>query len=186
MTPEKQLESIYKPHKQAETSPLHIPGCTHIVFGEGCPTADIMFIGEAPGKDEDAQGRPFVGRAGKLLQRALEKIGLERSDVFITNVVKCRPPNNRTPTHDEIAAGKNLLHKEIEVIEPRVICALGTTALRALFQENIKISAMRGKTKTYHNVPVVPTYHPAYILRNPNASDTFLNDLRHVKTTAQT
>jgi len=186
MTPREQLEAVYTPYTQTKESPLYIPGCTHIVFGEGNPKADIMFIGEAPGKQEDQQGRPFVGRAGQLLNRALEKLGLERSNVFITNVVKCRPPENRTPTHTEMQTGKKLLNKEIEVVEPQVICALGSTALRSLFEENIKISSVRGKQKAYHNVPVVPTYHPAYILRNPNAADTFLEDLRQAKKLANT
>lgn len=186
MTTHEQLAAIYRPHKQAEDSPLYIPGCTQIVFGEGNPNADIMFIGEAPGKEEDKHGRPFVGRAGQLLNRALEKVGLQRSDVFITNVVKCRPPNNRTPTHEEIQTGKALLNKEIEVVAPKIICTLGSTALRCLFEENIKISSARGNTKTYHNTPVIPTYHPAYILRNPHASDTFIQDIREAKRIAKT
>lgn len=181
MTAREQLNAIYRPYKQAETSPLHIPGCTQIVFGEGNPHANIMFIGEAPGKSEDIHGRPFVGRAGKLLNQALEELGLQRDDVFITNVVKCRPPDNRTPTHEEIQTGKELLNKEIEVVEPRVICTLGSTALRCLFEENIKISSARGATKRYHNTPVLPTYHPAYILRNPDAKTTFLDDIRRAK-----
>ncbi len=186
MTSQEQLDVIYRPYKNATASPLYIPGCTQIVFGEGNPDADIMFIGEAPGKDEDEKGRPFVGRAGQLLNQALEQVGLERNDVFITNVVKCRPPENRTPTLEEIHAGKVLLNKEIDVVEPKIICTLGSTALRCLFEENIKISSVRGKTKTYHNTKVLPTYHPAYILRNPNAKDNFINDIRHAKRVATT
>jgi len=185
MTNKQQLEAIYQPHKEAEESPLYIPGCSHIVFGEGNPQANIMFIGEAPGKEEDKQGRPFVGRAGQLLNRTLEKLGLRREDVFITNVVKCRPPENRTPTQEEIQKGKQLLNKEIEVIEPKAICALGSTALRGLFEESLKISTVRGSQKTYHGVPVVPTYHPAYVLRNPKAADTLLEDINKAIEIAQ-
>ena len=181
MTQQEQLEAIYKPHKRAQESPLHIPGCSGIVFGQGNPNAKIMFIGEAPGKEEDKQGLPFVGRSGQLLNKALNKLGLDRNDVFITNVVKCRPQNNRTPTTEEIKTGKTLLNKEIDIVSPHVICTLGSTALRCLFEEDIKISTARGKTKTYQKTPVIPTYHPAYILRNPHAYDVFLQDLRRAK-----
>ncbi len=142
---------------------------TNIVFGEGNPEAELMFIGEAPGADEDLQGRPFVGRAGELLTRLITKMGLKRDDVYIANIVKCRPPNNRRPREDEIEACLPFLKKQIEIINPRVIMTLGDVATKALLGEIGSISKVRGKTYRYNTIKVVPTFHPSYLLRNPNA-----------------
>jgi len=142
---------------------------TTIVFGEGNPDAKIMFIGEAPGKEEDIQGLPFVGDAGILLTKLIEKMGLKRSDVYIGNIIKCRPPMNRDPEEDEIATCRQFIERQIEIINPEVIITLGRIALQT-FMDNrkIKITAVRGKFFDFKGVPVMPTFHPAYLLRNPS------------------
>jgi DNA polymerase len=137
------------------------------VFGEGNPNADVMAIGEGPGRDEDEQGRPFVGRAGKLLNDILKAIDFEREDVFIGNVVKCRPPGNRTPASDEMDACLPYLNKQIELIKPKLILCLGKTAARGLLKLNDSLGKMREKTHRYGDATVVVTYHPAALLRNP-------------------
>jgi DNA polymerase len=142
---------------------------TNIVFGEGNPEAELMFIGEGPGEDEDIQGRPFVGKAGQLLTRLITKMGFKREDVYIANIVKCRPPNNRRPSEDEINACLPFLKKQIEIINPRLIMTLGDVATKALLGEIGSISKVRGKTYRYDTIKVVPTFHPSYLLRNPNA-----------------
>jgi len=140
---------------------------TQAVFGEGDPFAALMFVGEAPGAEEDQRGEPFVGQAGRLLDAMLATIGLQRGhDVYIANAVKCRPPNNRTPEADELAACFPYLRRQIELIQPRLIVALGRPAAQALLNQEVKISAARGKTFRYGDIPVVVTYHPAYLLRN--------------------
>jgi len=145
---------------------------TNAVPGEGCPDARIVFVGEAPGADEDEQGRPFVGRAGKLLDRMIAAMGLERSDVFICNILKCRPPGNRDPKPDEIIACLPYLQKQLEIIEPEIIIALGAHAARTLLETNKPIGQMRGKFYDYYPIlghapiDLMPTYHPAYLLRN--------------------
>jgi uracil-DNA glycosylase family 4 len=145
---------------------------TNIVFGEGNPDTPLMFIGEAPGEEEDKQGRPFIGDAGHLLTRLIEKMGFKRESLYITNVVKCRPPMNREPEEDEIKTCIPFLHRQIEVIKPSVIMTLGGVATRSLlfFNQQKKkegISLWRGKVYYYQKIPVVPTFHPAYLLRNP-------------------
>ena len=147
---------------------------TNTVFGEGNPTADIVFVGEAPGGDEDRTGRPFVGRAGQLLTNIIVKgMGLQREDVYICNILKCRPPNNRTPAPDEIAACIDYLQRQLEIIGPQIIIALGAPAAQTLLQTRESIGRLRGR---FHDYPlglggalaqVMPTYHPAYLLRNP-------------------
>ncbi len=140
----------------------------NIVFGEGKENAALMFIGEGPGRDEDREGRPFVGEAGQLLTRIIENgIGIKREDVYICNVVKCHPPENRDPERDEIEACIPFLKKQIEIIKPRVICTLGRIAAKELLKRDFKITMERGRWQTYGNIPLMPTYHPAYILRNP-------------------
>jgi DNA polymerase len=140
-----------------------------------------MFIGEGPGRDEDTQGLPFVGRAGQLLNKIIQAMGLERQKVFISNVVKCRPPNNRTPLPNESDICKKLLLlKEIEIIKPKIICILGSTALTALLGPEAKISKMRGIFTTFNNIPVMPTYHPAYLLRNPDEKKNVWEDMKKV------
>lgn len=151
-----------------------------IVFGDGNPNADLVFIGEGPGADEDAQGLPFVGRAGKLLTQMIQAMGLERSQVYICNVVKCRPPENRQPEKDEIAICSPFLFRQLDVIKPRVIVCLGATALQALFGADVSISRLRGKWIDYRGTQLLPTYHPAYLLRNPAAKADVWKDLQLV------
>jgi len=138
------------------------------VFGSGNPNADIMIIGEAPGADEDAQGLPFVGAAGKLLTKILEAIEFSRDEVYIANIIKCRPPENRRPEKDEIAQCEPYLQKQIELIKPAFILALGLTAVNTLFKKNHQMQDIRGKVMNYHGVSLLATYHPAALLRNPN------------------
>jgi DNA polymerase len=153
---------------------------TNIVFGEGNPKAEIAFVGEAPGGDEDIQGRPFVGRAGQLLTKIIAAMGLTRSDVYICNILKCRPPGNRNPQPDEIAACEPFLVKQLEAINPRVICALGTFAARTLLKTDVPITVLRGKFHSYHGIQLMPTYHPAYLLRNPGAKKQVWEDVQKI------
>jgi len=141
---------------------------TNIVFGEGNPAARLMFIGEGPGKEEDLQARPFVGEAGLLLTKLIEKMGLSRDEVYIGNIIKCRPPMNRDPEPDETAACRGFIERQIEIIRPDIIMTLGRIALQALLQKpDLKITALRGKFIDYNGIHVMPTFHPAYLLRNP-------------------
>lgn len=140
---------------------------TKFVFGVGNPNADIMVIGEAPGADEDAQGEPFVGRAGQLLTRILQAIGFEREDVFIANILKCRPPGNRTPIPSEVEQCEPFLHQQIKLIQPKFILAVGLTAANTLLKEKYKMGDIRGKIFDYQGVKMLVTYHPAALLRNP-------------------
>jgi uracil-DNA glycosylase family 4 len=143
-------------------------GRTHLVFGVGDANADLMFIGEGPGRDEDLQGEPFVGRAGQLLTEIITKgMKLRRGDVYIANVVKCRPPDNRNPEPDEIAACMPFLARQVELVSPRVIVALGTFAAQTLLGLRTPITRLRGTWRDYRGVKVMPTFHPAYLLRNP-------------------
>jgi uracil-DNA glycosylase len=155
--------------------------CRHsVVFGIGNSRAELMFIGEAPGADEDAQGKPFVGRAGQLLTKIIEAMGLTRDEVYITNVLKCRPPQNRTPLPDEVTNCLPYLLEQIELIQPKVIVALGAVALRALLDVHLGITKMRGNWYTYRDIPIMPTFHPAYLLRNPPAKKEVWDDMRAV------
>jgi len=154
---------------------------TQVVFGVGNPHAQLMFVGEAPGRDEDLQGEPFVGRAGQLLTRIIEAIGLRREEVYITNIIKSRPPGNRSPRPDEIAACAPYLEAQIALIRPRVICALGNVAAQALLNTDEKISALRGRFHSYRGILVMPTYHPAYLLRNPNEKRAVWEDMKLVQ-----
>ena len=141
---------------------------TNIVFGEGSPGARLMFIGEAPGREEDRQARPFVGEAGRLLARLIEKMGFRREDVYIANIVKCRPPMNRDPEDDEIEECMKFLKRQIEIINPDVIMSLGRiSALTLIGNDKLKISAIRGRFFDYEGIPLMPTFHPAYLMRNP-------------------
>jgi len=173
------LNKLYEPYLKCLQCPLGALGRTHVVFGEGNPDAALMFIGEGPGRDEDEQGRPFVGRSGKLLTKVLSLVGLDRRDVFITNIVKCRPPNNRKPTPPESSTCKKiLLLKQIKIIRPSVICTLGSSALEGLLDEPVKITQMRGKILHFDGAILIPTYHPAYILRNPKELKTLADDIQ--------
>jgi uracil-DNA glycosylase len=151
-----------------------------IVFGDGNPKAELVFVGEGPGADEDAQGLPFVGRAGKLLTQMIEAMGLQRKDVYICNVVKCRPPENRTPEEDEVSTCSPFLLRQLDVISPRVIVCLGAVAAKTLLKTNRGISQFRGQWLDYRSSKLMATYHPAYLLRNPNAKPEVWKDLQKV------
>ena len=151
-----------------------------IVFGDGNPKAELVFVGEGPGADEDAQGLPFVGRAGKLLTQMIEAMGLQRKDVYICNVVKCRPPENRTPEDDEVSTCSPFLLRQLEVISPKVIVCLGAVAAKTLLKTNRGISQYRGQWLDFRNSKLMATYHPAYLLRNPNAKGEVWKDLQKV------
>jgi uracil-DNA glycosylase len=156
------------------------PGRKQIVFGVGNPEADLVFVGEAPGADEDEQGEPFVGAAGQLLTRMIAAMGFQREDVYICNVIKCRPPYNRNPEPDEVAACEPFLQKQLAVLRPRFIVALGKFAAQALCRETTPITRLRGNLRSYQGIPVMPTYHPAYLLRTPEAKRQAWQDLQVV------
>ncbi len=160
---------------------LHTMGRRQIVFGVGNPNADLMFVGEAPGADEDVQGIPFVGRAGQLLTKIIEAIDLKRDDVYIANVIKCRPPGNRNPEQDEVETCEPFLFRQIDIIEPKVIVALGTFAARALLRTLDPISRLRGRVYDYRGAKLIPTFHPAYLLRNPASKREVWEDMKLVK-----
>ena len=154
---------------------------THPVFGDGDPTAKLVFVGEAPGREEDLQGKPFVGRAGQLLTKMIEAIGLRRKDVYICNVLKDRPPGNRTPEPDEMSACLPFLEQQLAIIQPKVICTLGAIASKALLGPHLSITKARGHVHDYRGIPLIPTFHPAYLLRNPPAKKFAWIDLKKVK-----
>ena len=151
-----------------------------IVFGDGNPKAELVFVGEGPGADEDAQGLPFVGRAGKLLTQMIEAMGLQRKDVYICNVVKCRPPENRQPEEEEVSTCSPFLFRQIDVIAPKVIVCLGAVAAKTLLQTNRGISQFRGEWLEFRGRKLLATYHPAYLLRNPPAKSEVWKDLQKV------
>lgn len=156
-------------------------GRTHLVFGVGNPRARLMFIGEGPGRDEDLQGEPFVGRAGQLLNDILTKgMGLKREDVYIANVVKCRPPENRNPEPDEVASCEPFLKKQIDLVQPQIIIALGKFAVQTLLQTKAPITKLRGNWHSYHGIKLMPTFHPAYLLRNPGDKKLVWEDIKKV------
>lgn len=154
---------------------------TKTVFGTGSHRAPLILVGEAPGAEEDRQGLPFVGRAGQLLTKMLAYIGLNREDVYIANVLKCRPPNNRDPLPAEVACCEPYLLAQLEVVKPRLICALGRHAAQTLLKTDRGINLLRGRFHDYHGIKILPTYHPAYLLRNPADKDKVKEDLRKVK-----
>jgi len=153
-------------------------GRTKLVFGVGNLEADLVFVGEGPGRDEDQQGEPFVGRAGKLLTQMIEAMSLRREDVYICNIVKCRPPENRLPEKDEITTCSPFLMRQLSVIQPKVICCLGSCAAQTLLQTNQGISRFRGEWFDFRGSKLIATYHPAYLLRNPNAKGEVWKDCR--------
>jgi uracil-DNA glycosylase len=153
---------------------------TQVVYGVGNPNADLMFIGEAPGRDEDIKGEPFVGRAGQLLTDIIKAMQLTRDDVYIANVVKCRPPENRNPEQDELDACRPHIRRQIEIIQPRVIVTLGRFALQSLTEKGYAISNVRGQWLDYKGIKVMPTYHPAYLLRTPSAKKEVWADMKKV------
>jgi uracil-DNA glycosylase len=173
------LEDVREELGECRRCPLHA-GRKNIVFGEGNPSARLVFVGEAPGADEDVQGRPFVGRAGQLLTKIIEAMKLARKDVYICNILKCRPPGNRNPQTVEINACEPFLVKQLSAIKPRVICALGTFAAHTLLKSEAPITVLRGRWHQYQGIDLMPTYHPAYLLRNPNAKKQVWDDVQMI------
>jgi uracil-DNA glycosylase family 4 len=164
---------------------LHTLGRQQIVFGVGSPEADLMFVGEAPGADEDEQGIPFVGRAGQLLTKIIEAIELRRDDVYIANIIKCRPPQNRNPEPDEVASCEPFLFRQVDVIKPKVIVALGKYAAQTLLRTDTPISRLRGRVFDYRGSKLIPTFHPAYLLRNPSSKREVWEDMKLVRSLLQ-
>ena len=174
---EDQLAELERQVKRCTRCRLH-EARAQGVFARGRADAELMFIGEAPGAEEDAQGLPFVGRAGKLLDKMIAAMGLERDDVYITNIVKSRPPGNREPRADEIEACWPYLERQIELVVPRIICTLGRPASNALLRRKSAMGEMRGRWFDYGGIPVMPTYHPAYLLRSPGQKRAAWQDLK--------
>ena len=161
---------------------LHTLGRTQVVFGVGNPDADLMFVGEAPGADEDVKGIPFVGRAGQLLTDIIEKgLQIPREDVYIANVIKCRPPGNRNPEPDEIAQCEPFLFRQIDIVKPKVIVTLGKFAAQTLLRTDAPISRIRGRVVDYRGAKLVPTFHPAFLLRNPASKREVWEDMKLVR-----
>lgn len=181
--PKRPMAELLAPVKKEVFScrrcPLHKTKSNY-VFSDGDPGARLMFIGEAPGEDEDIQGVPFVGRAGQLLTKMIEAMDLRRQDVYICNVIKCRPPENRPPLPEEVAACKGYLLKQIDIISPKVICCLGKHATEALLDTEVFITKIRGKEFDFNGITLIPTYHPAYLLRNPPAKKEVWKDLKKI------
>ena len=178
---------MYETWEELEESIKNCKNCklcnnrNNIVFGEGNKNADVMFIGEGPGADEDAEGRPFVGKAGKLMNNAFEGIGIKREEVYIANVVKCRPPNNRNPEEDEAITCLNYLRNQVLLIKPKIIVLLGSVALKNILGKEYGITAARGKWIEKKDILYMPTWHPAALLRDENKKIEFWNDLKLVK-----
>ena len=160
-------------------------GRSQIVFGVGNPKARLMFVGEAPGEEEDRRGEPFVGRAGQLLTKIIEAIGLTRDQVYIANVIKCRPPGNRNPEPDEVGQCEPFLFRQIDVIQPRVIVPLGKFAAQSLLKTMDPITRLRGRQFEYRGAALIPTFHPAYLLRNPSAKREVWEDMKKVRAILQ-
>lgn len=181
LSKEEKLNKLYAQYSNCIQCPLASQGRTQVVFGFGNINAQIMFIGEAPGKEEDINGKPFIGRAGQLLTKILETTGLTRNQVYISNIVKCRPPGNRTPLPNERTICKNnILLKEIKLIDPVVICTLGAAATQGLLGDETTISQARGNLYFFEGYKILPTYHPAYLLRNPSKKRIVEEDLQKV------
>lgn len=175
------IDSIRNEIGDCKRCPLHLLGRKQIVHTTGNFSADLMFIGEAPGADEDEQGLPFVGRAGQLLTKIIESIGLRREEVCIGNIVRCRPPNNRKPEPEEVSSCRPFILREIAVVKPKVIVVLGATAAHNLLQVNAPISQLRGRFQDYFGLRVMPTFHPAYLLRDPNKKREVWEDMKLVR-----
>lgn len=179
-SPPPTLEAVREDLGECTRCKLH-GGRTNLVFGVGSPTADLVFVGEAPGRDEDLQGIPFVGRAGQLLTRIIAAIGLSREEVYIANVIKCRPPDNRNPEPDEVAACEPFLFRQLDVIRPRVVVALGGFAIRTLLRTAEPVSRLRGRMFDYRGAKLIPTFHPAYLLRSPERKRDVWEDMKRVR-----
>jgi uracil-DNA glycosylase len=180
VTPEKALRLIREDLGDCTRCPLHKQGRKQIVFGVGNPRADIMFVGEGPGADEDQQGEPFVGRAGQLLNNMISAMGIRREDVYIANVVKCRPPGNRTPEREECDTCSPFLLRQIGVVNPKIVVALGAVAAKTLLGVNDAMMNMRGRIYDFKNTKLAVTYHPAYLLRDPRQKKEAWKDLQMV------
>jgi len=181
LTPVEALAAIRADIGDCTRCKLHTLGRTQVVFGVGNPAADLMFVGEAPGRDEDQQGFPFVGRAGQLLTKIIEAIALKREDVYIANVIKCRPPENRNPEPDEVETCEPFLFRQIDVIKPKVIVALGKFGAQTLLRTLDPISRLRGRVFEYRGAKLIPTFHPAYLLRNPSSKREVWEDMKLVR-----
>jgi len=175
------LEAIRSDLGECTRCKLSGLGREQIVFGVGNPSAELMFVGEAPGRDEDKQGIPFVGRAGQLLTKIIEAIGQSRESVYIANVIKCRPPQNRNPEEDEVETCEPFLFRQIDVIRPKVIVALGAFAAKTLLRKDAPISKLRGREYEYRGAILVPTFHPAYLLRNSKGKREVWEDMKRVR-----
>ncbi len=173
------LKDVQKELGDCKRCKLHRTRRT-IVFGEGNEKAALMLIGEGPGYEEDVQGRPFVGKAGQLLTKILQSIKFPREEVYITNIIKCRPPQNRNPEPEEIQSCHPFLQKQIQVIRPKIICALGTFSAQTLLKTGVKITALRGKLYDLEGIKVIPTYHPAFLLRNPERKREVWEDMKKI------
>jgi len=180
-SPDAALKAIREDLGDCTRCKLHALGRKQIVYGVGNPSADLMFVGEAPGADEDIQGEPFVGRAGQLLTKIIEAIGLTRADVYIANVIKCRPPGNRNPEPDEVEQCEPFLFRQIDTIKPRVIVALGKFAAQCLLRTTDPITRLRGREFKYRDAILIPTYHPAYLRRTPSAKRAVWDDMKKVR-----
>src|SRR2546428_2964161 len=180
-SPQEALAAIREDLGDCVRCKLHGLGRRQIVFGVGNPNADLMFVGEAPGADEDIQGEPFVGRAGQLLTKIIEAIGLRREDVYIANVLKCRPPNNRNPEPDEVQQCEPFLLRQIDSVKPKVIVALGKFGAQCLLKTNDPITRLRGREYKFRDAILIPTYHPAYLLRTPSAKREVWEDMKRVR-----
>lgn len=174
------LDRLWDDLKECQRCKLHT-GRTQVVFGSGNPYAALVFVGEAPGEQEDLQGQPFVGPAGELLTKIIEAIGLRREEVYLTSVIKCRPPNNRNPEPDEIATCAPFLQEQLQIIQPKIICALGAYAAQTLLRTTETISQLRGRFHDYHGIKLMPTYHPAYLLRKPAEKRFVWQDMQLVQ-----
>ena len=181
VSPQEALAAIREDLGDCVRCKLHGLGRRQIVFGVGNPNADLMFVGEAPGADEDIQGEPFVGRAGQLLTKIIEAIGLRREDVYIANVLKCRPPNNRNPEPDEVQQCEPFLLRQIDSVKPKVIVALGKFGAQCLLKTNDPITRLRGREYKFRDAVLIPTYHPAYLLRTPSAKREVWEDMKRVR-----
>jgi uracil-DNA glycosylase len=179
------LESLENIHAEIGPACMRCKLCslgrTQVVFGKGLAKARLMFVGEAPGEEEDQRGEPFVGRSGQLLTKIIEAIGLSREQVYIANVIKCRPPGNRNPEPDEVASCEPFLFRQIDVIAPRVIVPLGKFAAQSLLKTTDPITKLRGRQFEYRGAVLIPTFHPAYLLRNPSAKREVWDDMKRVR-----
>ncbi len=174
------LNQVRKNLGECTRCKLH-PHRKNIVFGTGNPEAKLVFVGEGPGGDEDLQGKPFVGRAGQLLTKIINSINLTREEVYIANIIKCRPPQNRNPEPDEIKACEPFLIQQLDVIQPKIICALGTFAAQTLLETDERISRLRGRFISYRGSKLIATFHPAYLLRNPNKKRDVWEDMKMIR-----